>query len=77
MLLALLRQIWNIVRSGLLFIGKVNSIILLAIFYYVILGPVAILVQLAQARKVKQSGHSYWQKRAVEAETEETLLRQF
>ncbi|MBI2010482.1 MAG: hypothetical protein HYS86_04925 [Candidatus Chisholmbacteria bacterium] len=74
---SLLKQVWQVIRSLLLFIGKVNSIILLTIFYLVILGPVAVLVQVFKGVKTEKSRRSYWQRRNLESETEVTLLRQF
>lgn len=76
-MISLLREAWQVIRSLLLFIGKVNSIILLTIFYFVILGPVVVLVQLFKGGKTEKSQRSYWQKRLLEPETEQTLLRQF
>lgn len=77
-MLGLLKKLWELIRSGLLFIGKVNSLILLSIFYYLILGPVAILYRLSKLFKPRDKDRtSYWLPRTQEPETEETLLRQF
>ena len=72
------KVIWKPVEKLLLFIGKVNTVLLLSIFYYLILGPVAIGVKLTKIFSAKKgSQNSYWIARDVEPETEETLRRQF
>lgn len=78
LMVSALQFIWKYIRRGLLFVGKVNSVLLLTIFYFVILGPVAIIFQLINAVFQKQKRkRSYWLARSQEKETEETLLRQF
>ena len=77
-MLRVVKLIWKPVEKLLLFIGRVNTVLLLSIFYYLILGPVAIgvkLVKIFSAKKGSQS--SYWIARDMEPETEETLRRQF
>lgn len=77
-MLKLLKQLWERIRAGLMFFGKVQSIIILTLFYYLILGPVAV-VRTALSFFVGKARDSsgFWEERESEVETEETLLRQF
>ena len=72
-----LKAIWKPIEKVLKFIGKVQSTILLTITYLVLLAPIAIGLQLTKLLQPKPRMTSYWKKRVVEMETEETLLRQF
>lgn len=73
----LLKTIWKPIEKGLRFVGKVQSTILLSIFYLVILMPVAIVYQIIKLLRPEQKLSTYWKKREDTEETEETLLRQF
>ncbi len=77
-MLKLLKGIWYVMERGLKLFGKVNSILLLSIFYYLILGPVAIVAQIVKVFKLRPSeANSYWLKRDRDPETVTTLRRQF
>lgn len=74
----LLREIWEQISKVLKFIGKVQSMLLLSIFYYLILGPIAIIKHLVSlVSNEEKEMKTYWIKRDAEPETEKTLLRQF
>jgi len=76
-MLELLKIAWKPIEKGLRFIGKIQSTILLSLFYLVILMPVAIIFKAVKLTQPKLKLASYWKKRVNEIETEETLLRQF
>ncbi len=72
-----LQQIWKPIEKVLKFIGKVQSTILLSIFYLLILAPMGIIFQVIKLTRPKKRLSSYWKRREDTRETKETLLRQF
>ena len=57
----------NWLKRGLKFIGLVQSTILLSLFYFVVLAPVAIPYRLINGFKTKKTRkNSYWQPRQVD-----------
>lgn len=73
----MLKNVGLLIETGLKAFGRVNSALLLTVFYYLILGPVAVVFQIVKVFKVEKKTKSYWIKRTQEQETEETLRRQF
>ena len=66
----------NWLKRGLKFIGLVQSTILLSLFYFAILAPVAIPYQIiAWLKKNRSTKDTYWQRRQVN--DVEGLWRQF
>ncbi len=76
-MLGKLKVIWERVLTGLRFIGKIQSTLLLSIAYYLVIGPVAILFQGVNIMAKRPKVNSYWQPRIEIPETEITLKRQF
>lgn len=65
--MTILTQAWKRVERGLKFIGLIQSSIILGLFYYLILGAVAIPYQIVRLFKpeVKRL-KTYWQPRQVD-----------
>lgn len=76
-MLNVLKTIWKPVEKALRFVGKVQSAILLTVFYLIILAPIGIIFKIIKIFKPQLKVSSYWKKRPEIMETEETLLRQF
>ncbi len=72
----LLNKIWKPIERGLKFIGKIQSAIILSVFYFLILGLVAIPYSVVQALSSHPKKRlTYWQPREVDDGA--GLLRQF
>ena len=57
----------NWLKRGLKFIGLVQSTILLSLFYFAVLAPIAIPYRLINGFKAKKTRkNSYWQPRQVD-----------
>lgn len=76
LMLNVLKELWRPVEKGLKFIGKIQSTILLTAAY-VVVGAVAIPVQVVKMFAPKANKRSYWNRRDQEKETVITLRRQF
>lgn len=74
----ILRNIYNkTVLRVLRFIGLVNSIILLSLFYYLILGPMAVVRRVLLGFKARRrERETYWREREGD-DWETSLRRQF
>ena len=71
----LISSIRQTVKSVLIKIGRIQTVIIMSVFYYFILGPMAILYQLFHRQK--QSGETYWIKKEPVKDMEIYLERQF
>jgi len=67
--------IWQPIKTLLIKIGRIQTVIVMSVFYYLILGPMAILYQLFHRQK--QSGQTYWIKKEPIEDMELYLKRQF
>lgn len=76
-MLKVLKVIWKPVEKALRFVGKVQSAILLTVFYLIILAPIGIIFRIIKIFRPTPSVPSYWKKRPSIEESEKTLLRQF
>ena len=56
----ILKKIWQGWKKLANKIGKVNSVIVLTIFYFLIIGPVAIIIKIYKLFKSKKKSESYW-----------------
>lgn len=65
----------SFLKRGLRFIGLVQSSILLGVFYYGILGVIAVPYRLIKLVKPPKTGTSYWKPRLIDDEA--SLLNQF
>lgn len=63
------------IKKILIKIGRIQTIIIMSFFYYLILGPMAILYQIFNRQK--QSGETYWIKKEPVKDMEIYLERQF
>ena len=65
--MTILTGVWKRVEKGLKFIGLIQSSIILGIFYYLILGAVAIPYQIVKLFKPEvKNPRTYWQSRRVD-----------
>ena len=71
----LINSIWQPIKSTLIKIGRIQTVIIMSLFYYLILGPMAILYQLFHRQK--QSGETYWIKKEPINDMDLYLTRQF
>ena len=63
----MLSRLWKKIEKGLRFIGLVQSSIILGLFYYLILGAVAIPYQIVKLFKPEiKNPKTYWQPRQVD-----------
>ncbi len=63
----MLNRLWKKIEKGLRFIGLIQSSIILGLFYYVILGLVAIPYQLVKLFKPEvKNPQTYWLPRVVD-----------
>jgi len=78
-MIRLVKFAWEKVRAGLMLFGKVNSLVILSLFYFLILGVVAVLMKIVGVfgKKGEDKGKSYWMPREQTEDSEEALLRQF
>jgi len=67
--------IWQPIKTLLIKIGRIQTMIIMSIFYFLILGPMAILYQIFNRQK--QSGNSYWINKEPIKDMELYLERQF
>ena len=75
-MLNLFTQIWRPVEKGLKLVGKVQSTILLSVAY-ILLGIIAVPMQIIKLFANKPNKRTYWVVRTKEMDTEITLRRQF
>ena len=77
--------LWTPVVKFAQFIGKVNTVIFLSLFYYLILGPIAVISRLIKALQLRGVGKrhlgggqkSYWIERDQAFDEPERLGKQF
>jgi len=55
-----MKFIWNIWKKIAHFIGRVNTFIILSLFYFIILAPVAITKKIFRLFRKKSAQKSYW-----------------
>ena len=67
--------IWQPIKSLLVKIGRVQIIIIMAVVYFFIIGPMAILFQIFHRQK--SSGKTYWLKKEPITDLNLYLTRQF
>jgi len=67
--------IWQPIKSLLVKIGRVQTIIIMAVVYFIVIGPMAILFQIFHRRKT--SGKTYWLKKDPITDMNLYLTRQF
>ena len=67
--------IWQPVKSLLVKIGRVQTVIIMAVVYFLIIGPMAILFQIFHPQK--PSGKTYWLKKEPITDIDLYLTRQF
>jgi|GEM_PF-6594822 len=63
------------IKKILIKIGRIQTVIIMSLFYYLILGPMAILYQIFNRQK--KSGQSYWIKKEPIKDMDLYLTRQF
>ena len=68
-------QLLNSAKKILIRIGRIQTMIIMSLFYYLILGPMAILYQIFHRQK--QSGQTYWIKKQPIQDMDLYLTRQF
>jgi len=67
--------IWQPIKSLLVKIGRVQTIIIMAVVYFIVIGPMAILFQIFHRQKL--SGKTYWLKKEPITDIDLYLTRQF
>lgn len=67
--------IWQPIKSLLVKIGRVQTIIIMAVVYFIVIGPMAILFQIFHRQKL--SGKTYWIKKEPITDIDLYLTRQF
>jgi len=67
--------IWQPIKSLLVKIGRVQTIIIMAVVYFIVIGPMAILFQIFHRQK--PSGKTYWLKKEPITDLNLYLTRQF
>jgi len=67
--------IWQPVKSLLVKIGRVQTVIIMAVVYFIVIGPMAILFQIFHRQKL--SGKTYWLKKEPITDIDLYLTRQF
>ena len=67
--------IWQPVKSLLVKIGRVQTVIIMAVVYFIVIGPMAILFQIFHRQK--PSGKTYWLKKEPITDLNLYLTRQF
>lgn len=73
-----LLKIWDAIQRILRAIGMIQTAIILGLFYYLILGPFAILYKLSRLLvKIPKNPKSYWIKKPQEPVTPEKLIKQY
>ncbi len=71
----MLTSIWLQIKSLLVKIGRVQTVIIMAVVYFVIIGPMAILFQIFHRQK--PAGKTYWLKKEPITDMNLYLTRQF
>ena len=67
--------IWQPIKSLLVKIGRVQTVIIMAVVYFIVIGPMAILFQIFHRQKL--SGKTYWLKKEPITDIDLYLTRQF
>ncbi|MBI5357148.1 hypothetical protein HZB78_06090 [Candidatus Collierbacteria bacterium] len=67
--------IWQPIKTLLIKIGRIQTMIIMSLFYYLILGPMAILYRIFNRQK--PSGQTYWIKKEPIKDMDLYLTRQF
>lgn len=62
-------------KQTLIFIGKIQTTILMGIVYYLIIGPMALIYRLFRVEK--QTGKTYWIQKEHATDWDTCLRRQF
>lgn len=70
-----MNSLWRPVKSLLVKIGRVQTVIIMAVVYFVIIGPMAILFQIFHRQK--SVDRTYWVKREPITDIEFYLKKQF
>ncbi|MBI2309922.1 hypothetical protein HYU89_03400 [Candidatus Collierbacteria bacterium] len=71
----MLKIVWSPVKKILIKIGRVQTVIIMAVVYFLIIGPMAILFQIFHRQK--HSGRTYWIKKDQITDMNLYLTRQF
>ncbi|MAF42796.1 MAG: hypothetical protein CMI54_01325 [Parcubacteria group bacterium] len=75
MLKQILRKIWHKWKYAARIFGKVNSFVILTLFYFIIIGPISLLRKLVKVFHSKGQQKSYWV--SPEKENPEGFKNQF
>ncbi len=71
----LVSSVWRPVKSLLIKIGRVQTVIIMAVVYFAVIGPMAILFQIF--RRPKPDAKTYWVKKEPITDMNLYLTRQF
>lgn len=69
------KVVWSPVKKLLVKIGRVQTVIIMVVIYFIVIGPMAILFQLFHRQK--PSGKTYWIKKDPITDMDLYLIRQF
>lgn len=71
----MLKVVWSPVKKLLVKIGRVQTVIIMAVVYFVVIGPMAILFQIFHRQK--SSDKTYWIKKDPITDMDFYLRKQF
>lgn len=74
-MVCMLKIVWSPVKKLLVKIGRVQTVIIMAVVYFVIIGPMAILFQIFHRQK--PAAKTYWVKKETITDMDLYLTRQF